>query len=369
MKKNVAGQAIGAQLVNSSDGSAVTSGTTTVYRTGDNGTQTSIGTATHKGQGYWSIALSQANTNFDHAAFTFVNTNAVSATVQVFTSFPQSRDLSSDVTAILADTDELQGNQGDWATATGFSTFNPATDTVANVTDVANITSTVVANFVQCKGTPLTNDQRDTFLTFISEVGSTTSITDLATQASVDTVDGNVDAIKAKTDDLTFSVAGVVNANVTRFAGGNTAVNNMFQVFVTDFATNYASNQWDVSSNVPTTTEIEAALLNEGDGQQLIETIMTKINTDLDVPALELAAIASAVRTELATELGRIDTTVSSRLATSGYTSPANSDILAIKNKTDDLTFGKANEVDVNIKSVNDVTVNGTGANGDEWGP
>jgi len=47
------------------------------------------------------------------------------------------------------------------------------------------------------------------------------------------------------------------------------------------------------------------------------------------------AAIASQVRTELATELARVDASVSTRLATSGYTAPANSDITAIKAKTD----------------------------------
>lgn len=41
----------------------------------------------------------------------------------------------------------------------------------------------------------------------------------------------------------------------------------------------------------------------------------------------------------------------------------------AIRNKTDSLTFTKAGEVDSNIQSVNDVTVNGTGAPTDEWGP
>lgn len=41
----------------------------------------------------------------------------------------------------------------------------------------------------------------------------------------------------------------------------------------------------------------------------------------------------------------------------------------AVKLKTDSLVFTKANEVDVNIQSVNDVTVAGTGAVGDEWGP
>ena len=41
------------------------------------------------------------------------------------------------VDTILIDTNDLQTNQGDWLTATGFSTFNPTTDAVANVTLVA----------------------------------------------------------------------------------------------------------------------------------------------------------------------------------------------------------------------------------------
>ena len=47
------------------------------------------------------------------------------------------------------------------------------------------------------------------------------------------------------------------------------------------------------------------------------------------------AANASAVRTELATELARVDVATSTRLAGSAYTAPANSDITAIKGKTD----------------------------------
>jgi hypothetical protein len=45
-------------------------------------------------------------------------------------------DVSSDVTAILVDTNELQQNQGDWATATGFSTFDHTSDAV--ITDTAS---------------------------------------------------------------------------------------------------------------------------------------------------------------------------------------------------------------------------------------
>jgi hypothetical protein len=47
------------------------------------------------------------------------------------------------------------------------------------------------------------------------------------------------------------------------------------------------------------------------------------------------AANASAVRTELATELARVDVATSTRLASSAYTAPSNSDVTAIKAKTD----------------------------------
>lgn len=43
--------------------------------------------------------------------------------------------------------------------------------------------------------------------------------------------------------------------------------------------------------------------------------------------------------------------------------------ISAIKANTDGLTFTVAGVVDANIQRVNDVTVTGTGAPGDEWGP
>lgn len=44
---------------------------------------------------------------------------------------------------------------------------------------------------------------------------------------------------------------------------------------------------------------------------------------------------AAAVRTELTTELGRMDAAISTRLASTGYTAPANADIAAIRAKTD----------------------------------
>lgn len=85
MYRNVASQYIAAQLVSLTDGSNVTTGTTTVYVLKDGGTQTTgSGTVTHEGNGCWSYACTQSDTDAAHVAFTFVNTSAVSVTVQTY---------------------------------------------------------------------------------------------------------------------------------------------------------------------------------------------------------------------------------------------------------------------------------------------
>lgn len=91
MKKNVAGQVIGTQLINSTDGTSFT-GTATALITIDGGTQSaSAGTGpTHEGNGYHSYLPTQAETNGDQIAFTF--TGAITSTVQVYTTFPQTVD-------------------------------------------------------------------------------------------------------------------------------------------------------------------------------------------------------------------------------------------------------------------------------------
>lgn len=95
MKRNVAGQKIGAQMVSATDGSAFTSAVT-VYVTGDAGTQAvgsvGAGACAHEGNGYHTYAPAQAETDYDLAAFTFIGTGAVPATVQVATGFPQTGD-------------------------------------------------------------------------------------------------------------------------------------------------------------------------------------------------------------------------------------------------------------------------------------
>lgn len=111
MKKNVAGQKIGAQMVSASDGSAFT-GAVTVYVTGDAGTQAAgsvgSGACTHEGNGYHTYAPAQAETDYDLIAFTFVGTGAVPATVQVYTTFPQSGDGYAKAVDVETDTQDIQ---------------------------------------------------------------------------------------------------------------------------------------------------------------------------------------------------------------------------------------------------------------------
>lgn len=60
---------------------------------------------------------------------------------------------------------------------------------------------------------------------------------------------------------------------------------------------------------------------------------------------------------------------VDTRLATAGYTAPDNAGITAIKAKTDSLAFTAAGYLDVNILKINGITVGGSGTEGVPWGP
>lgn len=153
MKKNVASQVIGAQMVSASDGSAFT-GTVTVYVTRAGAQLIGMvgsGVCVHEGNGFHTYAPSQAETNSDHIAFTFVGTGAVPATVQVYTNFPQTGDtftrigapvgasISADlvtidgiVDAILVDTGTtLEGHLTDIKGAT-FNTSQDSLEAIRN---------------------------------------------------------------------------------------------------------------------------------------------------------------------------------------------------------------------------------------------
>ena len=93
MKKNVASQVVGVQMITAADGTAFTSATTVVV-TVDGGTQSASGGTgpTHEGNGFFTYLPTQAETNGDHIGFTFTGSGAIPTTVQVYTTFPQTGD-------------------------------------------------------------------------------------------------------------------------------------------------------------------------------------------------------------------------------------------------------------------------------------
>lgn len=88
MRKNVAGQTVGAGLVTASTLAAF-GGTVTCYVTGDGGTQAlgtvGSGVCTNEGNGAYTYAPSAAECNYDHILFTFIGTLAMPVTVNVWT--------------------------------------------------------------------------------------------------------------------------------------------------------------------------------------------------------------------------------------------------------------------------------------------
>lgn len=180
MLKNVAGQNITALLLDT-DGVAVTTGTTTVYVTGDAGTQASMGTAIHEGNGCWSIDVTQAESNYDDIGFTWVNTGAVTVHQHVFTDQSYNRLGAPAGASIAADIAVVEGQTDDIGTAgaglTGIP-WNSAWDVEVQ-----------------------------------SECADAITAASLATAAALATVDSNVDAILLDTNELqTDDVPGLIAA-------------------------------------------------------------------------------------------------------------------------------------------------------------
>ena len=234
MKKNVASQSIGVQMITAADGTAFT-GTVTVLVTIDNGTQSaSGGTApVHEGNGYHSYTPTQAETNGDHIAFTFTGTGAIPATVQVFTGFPQTVDNATNISAILTDTAEIGvagagltdlggmsttmkaqvNTEADTAltdydpptnaemearTLVAASYFDPAADTVATVTTVTS--GATAAELAKVPKSDSTVTWNATALASIN-AECDTAITDasLATAAALTTAQNDLDIITGAT--------------------------------------------------------------------------------------------------------------------------------------------------------------------------
>lgn len=212
MIKNTASQSVGAQMVSASDGSAFT-GSVTAYVTGDNGTQAQgsvgSGACTHEGNGYHSYAPAQAETNYDHVAFTFIGTGAVPQTVEVWTTIARQTGDSFARLGAPADT-------------------NIATD-IANVATTLSGVAAAAATAVWAAGTRTLTSfgslVSDIWAAVVDSAGVTTLLSRLsatragyldnlsagavATQASVDDVQSDIDTIASTIADIDSDAAAI----------------------------------------------------------------------------------------------------------------------------------------------------------------
>ena len=117
-----------------------------------------------------------------------------------------SANLDSQLGTILADTDELQQNQGNWITATGFSTHSAA-DVYTAFGNGSNLTAlTTATGFATQASVDVIDGIVDSILIDTNELqtnqGNWLTATGFSTQASVDVIDGIVDTILIDTNEL-----------------------------------------------------------------------------------------------------------------------------------------------------------------------
>lgn len=234
MKKNVAGQKVGCQLLNT-DGTPF-EGPTVVYVTGDAGTQAAgsvgSGAGTHEGNGYHTYSPAQAETNYDLAAFTFTGSGIPPATVQIYTDFPQTGDgyaivnsgtfgnsiihglLDTEIAAIISSLSTIAGYLDTEINAIKAKTDNLPTDP-ADQSLVIAATDAIVAAIAALNN--LSSAQAETAAaaaltaydppTNAEMVARTIATADYSTATALAAAKTVVDAIKVVTDALTSSAA------------------------------------------------------------------------------------------------------------------------------------------------------------------
>jgi hypothetical protein len=210
--KNTTGQILYFLLLAASDGTAITSGTVTGYRTIDGGTQAATtGTISHKGNGQWQINLSQADTNGDNIGYLFTHADSLPVAANVVTVEKRVSDLNDFDPAV--DTVDVGAVGGTAVTGpddlkADVSGLNDIS--AADVWDAATRTLTAGTNIVLAKGTGVTgfND--------LDAAGVRTAVglasADLDTQLSG--LDGDIAALNDLDAAGVRSAVGLASANL-----------------------------------------------------------------------------------------------------------------------------------------------------------
>ena len=217
-----------------------------------------------------------------------------------------------DLDAILADTDELQINQGDWLTATGFSTHTAA-DVYTEFGDGSNLTALTTATGFSTHsaadvytefgdGSNLTalvtatgfstHSAADVYTAF-GDGSNLTALTTATGFATVNPDNSGITAIKTKTDQLVFTVANQVDSNA--LSGGGTGAT------ASEVRIEMDANSTKLASIVADTNELQTDWADGGRLDLLLDAIPTTPMRGTDGAALAATALSTAVWTGVPT--------------------------------------------------------------------
>ena len=269
--------------------------------------------------------------------------------------------------------------------ATGFSTFNPASDTVANVTTVGSVSGSVgsvvaavTAGTVSDKtgysisGSLTTLDALDTaqdsqhsttqsaisglnnisasdvyteFTSGSNEDVFKANVSGLATASALTTVDTEVGQIKAKTDQLTFTVANQVDANALTGGGGDATSSN--QSTIISHLTDMKGAGWTSTDTLAEITEDVTGL--NGDAMRGTDGASTTtpptaaaIYSEFTSGSNEDAFKADVSGLATASALSTVDSNVDAILVDTGTTLPSTLSTIE----------GKVDTVDSNVDAI-----------------
>ncbi len=195
-------------------------------------------------------------------------------------------------------------------------------DTNSTKLDVATSTRLATAGYTAPPSVAAIRSEIDTNSTKLDvAVGTRLSSASYVAPANAD-----IAAVKAKTDRLTFNAQDHVASNVHQIQA--TPLSEIRADLALEATSQSVKSKTD---NLPT---------DPADNSQILTAIS---NIPAAPSAPSAAAVASAVRTELTTELARVDVAISTRNAVA----PDNSGISAIKSKTDNLPASPASEGNV----------------------
>ncbi|MEM9521546.1 MAG: hypothetical protein AAGA37_19710 [Actinomycetota bacterium] len=164
--------------------------------------------------------------------------------------------------------------------------------------DAASRYADIIAALPDVSGLPtLVEMEGSSALTAVADVAA------LASQSSIDALE-----TKAQADTRQAALLAAHTATQTAVAGIPAAVWGHTARTITD-KTGFSL---DATYQATLVAAVDAAVLSDVDGTSLTQAILTRINTSLDIPGLELAAIGQACRDAIP-EIVRLDANVSTR--------------------------------------------------------